>query len=441
MNKPNLLLIVVDSLRGDRILSDSRSTVTPVLDRLAASGSVFLNSISSTSYTTPNFASLLTGRYSPGHNIRCFLDRLGDVPTLPEILSAGGYHCRAEVTGPLREEVGLDRGFAGYRYREAGRTLYTGWGEELLDEIRSLPSPWFLLLHLWEIHQPRQAPRGFDSPKYGRFLYDRAVSALDREIGKIIDNSGGKTAVIVTGDHGEYVPRNRIEDLADRYKSRYIFCKRRSRALRRFFEGRARRVVAREKQGRGGGKPPSSRPGIFQVAVPHGEHLYDYLIRTPLIIHHPPLFPPRRVGEQFEQIDLLPTILGALGIEPPEGIEGRNFFPSLTGGERMAESPAYLECTYTQNRPERDQWLIGIRTARHKLIFAPHNPALEPELYDLEQDPGELHSIAAGRGDLVGRYRKLAREIFSRESAKPPPLNETEKREMVRTLQGLGYLD
>ena len=439
MKRPNLLLIVVDALRADIYPGKKRTARTPAIDRLGRSGTVFLNSISSTSYTTPNFASILTGRYSPGHGIRCFLDVLDDVPTLPEILSSRGYFTAAEVTGPLRAPVGLDRGFDEYHYRPAETNVHSAWGDEILERIREFRSPWFCLLHLWAVHQPRTVPPSYDRKRYGDTLYERSVSALDQKLGEIIEAAGDDTMVVLTGDHGEYVPRNRLEDLADRYKFYYMRLKWMNSRFQKLLGRRAAVIVSRRKRRLARKNLPES--GFFQVMVPHGEHIYDYLIRTPLIINYPPRFPGRRIPDQFAQVDLLPTLLESLGIDPPSEIDGRSLYGAIVRGEEIPPRPAYLECTYTQHRPEKSQWLIGLRTNRRKFIFAPFNSLRQPELYDLEKDPAERTNIASRFPTRVEEYRRRALEHFSRKGEKAIEITGREKEVMVQTLRGLGYLD
>ena len=76
--RKNLLIIVLDCLRSDAVFSDDRSTYTPNLDRLCALGRTYPNTITSATYTTPSFASLLTGLYPSAHGVR----------------SLGGTNCR-----------------------------------------------------------------------------------------------------------------------------------------------------------------------------------------------------------------------------------------------------------------------------------------------------------------------------------------------------------
>jgi arylsulfatase A-like enzyme len=106
--RPNILMVVLDCARSDRWLGPDKTARTPTLDRLAAEGVCLSTTIVETAATTPAFAGLLTGTYSFRHGISSVGGyRLSaDLPTLPELLKAAGYHTYAEVTGPL---VGVAR--------------------------------------------------------------------------------------------------------------------------------------------------------------------------------------------------------------------------------------------------------------------------------------------------------------------------------------------
>src|SRR5690606_33823490 len=116
--------------------------------------------IASASSTTPCVASMLTGLYSPRHGVRSIGGhRLApDVTTLATELARAGYATIAEVTGPLGPESGLDRGFAEYTVRPASVYLSDDWGRDLVARLApgALRAPWFLFLHLWELHSPRK---------------------------------------------------------------------------------------------------------------------------------------------------------------------------------------------------------------------------------------------------------------------------------------------
>jgi arylsulfatase A-like enzyme len=205
--RPNILLVVTDCARSDRWLGPGRTTVTPNVDRLAAEGVALPTTITEKACTTPSFATLLTGLYSPRHGVHLVWGyRLPEqVPILTDVLGRRGYHTYAEVSGPLLPEMGLDRGFESYVYRAPCDGLHTAWGDQFIERLRGghYRSPWFIMLHLWELHPDRRVDPECDSARFGASEYDRAVSSLDAQLGRVLGALDGNTLTIFTGDHGE----------------------------------------------------------------------------------------------------------------------------------------------------------------------------------------------------------------------------------------------
>jgi arylsulfatase A-like enzyme len=206
---PNVLLLVIDCLRSDRIFGPGRTCKTPNIDRLAARGTTFSNIFVENSMTAPSFTSIFTGRYAGNHGVVGMVGvRLADsIPTLAEIFTANGYVTYAEATGPLNPILGVDRGFAYFNFRHQHEYYFSAWGDRLLARFaqREFVDPFFFLLHFWEAHVPFQVQGQFDSPEFGATAYDRAISGLDAFIGKILAHVTDDTLVILTGDHGECV--------------------------------------------------------------------------------------------------------------------------------------------------------------------------------------------------------------------------------------------
>jgi arylsulfatase A-like enzyme len=179
------------------------------MDELVSQGTSFPNVYVENSLTTPSFASIFTGKYSGNHGV---IGMVGvklnaESVTMAEIFSANGYNTYAEATGPLNPLLGYDRGFSHYHFRNQAEYFFSDWGDNLLRRMQSgaFEPPYFLMVHFWEVHVPRQVPPEFEAPEYGETAYDRSVSALDAYIGKLVDSAGQDTAMILTGDHGECV--------------------------------------------------------------------------------------------------------------------------------------------------------------------------------------------------------------------------------------------
>ena len=122
-NAPNVLVIVVDTLRADHVSSYgySRAT-TPNLDRMAQQGVLFENAISTCSWSLPSHVSLLTGRYQFEHGVGAVQPEpwlgwgsqgLGRLPTLGEALEQKGYRTGAFSANRtyFSRDLGFGRGF------------------------------------------------------------------------------------------------------------------------------------------------------------------------------------------------------------------------------------------------------------------------------------------------------------------------------------------
>ncbi len=207
--KPNVILLVIDCLRSDRILGSDLTCKTPNIDKLVRRGTSLPNIFVENSITTTSFTSIFTGLYSGNHGITGMAGvRLDNkLTTMAEIFSSNGYKTYAEVTGPLNPLLGIDKGFANYKYRNHHDYFFTDWGNSLVEKLREgyFVAPYFLLVHFWEAHVPVQVPDEFDSPAYGTTKYDRSISALDSYIRRLLEHTGQDTLIILTGDHGECV--------------------------------------------------------------------------------------------------------------------------------------------------------------------------------------------------------------------------------------------
>lgn len=440
--QPNVLLLLVDAMRADRAWGAERSCVTPVLDSLIKQSTYFRNAFSVASMTTCCTASILTGTYPFEHGIRSLGDhRLRrDLSTLAEAFREAGYYTWAEVTGPLLPQVGLNRGFEAYGHRDYGQTLDTDWPQEWLARLARYPQPWFGLLHLWELHHPRRVTPAFNHERYGRHVYDRAVSSLDNQLGRLLEALPDNLVLILTGDHGEYVAPAGQASLAARVKRPFKWIKRRipgARELKRFTPAlfsAMDRLSGQEKH-------------LYYQWLGHGFHVYDYLVSVPLMFHAPGIFPAGHVVDHLaSHVDLLPTLRAAFELPAAPPRAGINLLPlTQDGGQDASGRTLYLEASGGRILPQPVQWLGAIRTGRYKYVRGLSSDAVPEELYDLQQDPAEQHNLAGQRPDLAAEYRQVLGHILA--SASQPETEEetgytpAELEALQEQLRRLGYVD
>ncbi len=404
--RPNVLFLLVDCMRADAL--GGRGVPTPHLDALVARGGRFTQMIASASSTTPCVATMLTGLYSPRHGVRSIgAHRLHpDVTTLGSRLGAAGWHTIAEVTGPLGTENGLDRGFAEYHLRPASLYLSDDWGRDLVARVAGggLPSPWFLFLHLWELHAPRKILPGFRGRRFGTTRYDRALASLDATLTALLDALPADTIVLLHGDHGE---RLMTSTLAYRWYR-----------LRRDVLG-ARRT---------------------QKLEGHETDVYEDLIRVPLAIVAPGRVPAgARTDQLVRQVDLTPTILDLCGVAPPPGLDGVSLLPAICD-QRALGLEAFLEAFGRVRGTERDR-RRGWRTERWKYVEAPHAPDVADELFDLIADPRERHNLAAREPEQAAVLRARVAAVEAAAVGEGPALSAEEEEAVAARLRDLGYIE
>jgi arylsulfatase A-like enzyme len=404
--RPNVLFLLIDCMRADAL--GGRGVPTPNLDALVAQGGRFTQAIASASSTTPCVATMLTGLYSPRHGVRSIgSHRLHpNVATLATTLGAAGYATIAEVTGPLGTENGLDRGFAEYHLRPASVYLSDGWGRDLIARIAhdGMAAPWFLFLHLWELHAPRKVLPAHRSRRYGATRYDRALASLDATLAPLLAALPPDTVVVLHGDHGE---RLMGSTLAYRWYR-----------LRRDLLGASR----------------------TQKLEGHETDVYEDLIRVPLAFVAPGRVPAGARSDQLvRQVDVAPTVLDLVGLPIPPGLDGVSLLPALRE-HRALGLEAFIEAFGRVRGTERDRRL-GWRTERWKYVEAPHAPDIPDELFDLAADPRERRNLAASEPAQTAALKARVAGVEASAVGEGEALSAEEEAAVEARLRDLGYIE
>ena len=385
----NVLLVTIDTLRGDALGTYGGEAATPNVDRLAARGMKFTFAHAHAVVTLPSHASILTGRYPFEHGVRDNAGyRLEDhADTLAEIAKAGGLATGAFVGAfPLDRQFGLTQGFDVYR-DVGGRMVAQGdfafterRAEEVVSDARAWidtqPGKWFAWVHVFDPHAAYAPPPPFDG-QYQSDPYAGEVAYVDHALGPLIETAGRSsrpTVVIVTADHGEGL-------------------------------------------------------GEHGEAT-HGTFAYESTLRVPLILAQigpgAGSEPGRTVDAPVQHIDIVPTIVDALELRGPDGLPGRTL---LAADDRQPRLTYFEAMTPMLKRG----WapLSGVINGRNKYIDLPIR-----ELYDLATDPREelnlATSDAARAGVLVADLRRLGAVL--------PGEQRAENAAVRAKLESLGYV-
>ena len=411
MTPPNVLLLVVDSLRADIVFGDRVST--PSLDAFCARGAALTGCVCTTTTTTPSFSSILTGCYPPKHGVRGLQGYTlsAELATMPEVVNRAGYTTYAEVTGPLLESTGVLRGFDHHRHRPAYRVPFFGWRDAVVAAMRSYVQPWFMLLHIWEVHRPYRAPPDF-TKRRDKAGYEAAVAATDRWLEPVFEvaAAGGECLTVITGDHGEDYARSSVE----------VTLVRQGRRARRYL--------------RLGAWLPALDRKLASAEIGHGFALHEHLVRVPLIISGAGT-PRVVVDDQVRHVDLLPTLAELCGLGAPTGIDGRSVAPLLRG-ETLPEEPVYMEAVGVKLAGDR---LRGARLPGFKLL---ERGSGRPVLVRLEEgNPrSEGRNVIKQHPEVAARLQDYIARVSASEAGAGTGMSSEEEAVVEQHLRDLGYL-
>jgi arylsulfatase A-like enzyme len=434
---PSIVVILIDTLRADHLGCYGYERLTsPNIDRLAAGATLFENAIAQGSWTKPSVASIFTSLFPSVHatgsgtRLRRKVDgdRLVMVPAGDDAPATTGQLPMAVFT--------MAEAFREARYRTVGLVANSlvgpedGYGQGFeryttIDDVgltaearRWIASqgerPFLLYLHYMAPHAPYEPPREFDR-------FRRTGSSFQ------IHNSATKDSINFTRTLRP--SDDDLRSLVDRYDGEIL----RADAL----VGEILTTLADVKR---------LDRTIIVVTSDHGEefmehgmvwhesiHLYEELVRVPLIASVPGARAGLRVSAPVMLIDLAPTLLDLALVPVPEEMQGRSFAPAFSA-EAIEPQRTFVESL---------DWghLAAVRDDSLKLIYNREAPSIE--LYDLRRDPRERNDLSKSReGARTGLVSALARRAeLNREHGGRIPLEMSALREdQKERLRSLGYI-
>jgi arylsulfatase A-like enzyme len=416
-----VVLISIDTLRRDHLsLYGYPRRTTPGIDALGREAMVFEDAVSTSSWTLPAHASLMTSTVPSVHGATSSKVGLSpEWPGLPRLLADAGYFTQAMVTHVyLAKEYGFGEGFDRHRYFPETRAAEVTDQAIHFLEARG-DSDFFLFLHYYDPHwhydPPAPYDRAFDPTYQGeatgvwwdfkelgpesidprdlhhiRALYDGEILYTDRQVERLFQEMKRlevfeNALVVVTSDHGEeFLDHGQWE---------------------------------------------------------HQKTLYEEQLRIPLLVKlpngHAGARGPRRVSGQVSLIDVAPTVLDTLGIPAPPSFEGRSLL--VPRGGEAEETEAWAETEHTIDGSRKLALRRG--ASGRKSIFTLTQGDLRIELFDLERDPGETVRLDPGgsREALENRLAEYLAESAARRRGKTLPGVELHPEDLER-LRSLGYL-
>ena len=424
-NPPNVILIVLDTLRSDRLsLNGYARKTSPNLDSWALSRGVsFSQVVAPAPWTLPSHVSIFTGLDSLSHGANTGDPMPSTLQSMAELLRDNGYTTHATTGGAyLTDAYGVMQGFDSYRYfyrpvidsSEAGNDLTEGIGHSIEWLGENTDRPFFLLFHTYEIHTPYRAREPFFSrfhePRPGDPLPPVDTLAFE----PIRENGYEMTAGLQARFGDPASPFQRISDdhfpmVNALYDSGVAYA---DLHLKRLFD---------EIEALG-----LDDDTVIVVTSDHGESLgergkadhkslEDWELLVPLVIAAPDKLRAagRQVSTQVRLIDIFPTVLELIGLQPPDDLDGRSLVP-------LFDDPLAAHPEDAWSYASSSNFGLSLRRAG-RLKYTFNNSAWHPihgreSLYRLDIDPTTSTDVAATDQDTAELRRETA-ETFDRRTS------------------------
>lgn len=397
----NIILITLDTTRADHLSCyDADHVQTPNLDALAAAGTIFDRCISQVPLTLPAHTTILSGSYPAFHQVRdngSFVVPEG-LELLSETLQRRGFATSAFISAyVLHRKWGLNRGWDYYgdsfRFSKL-KTVSLSNIQKLAGDVLPEAEAWlekngkrrfFSWIHLYDPHSPYTPPEPFAS-LYRSNPYQGEMAYMDAELGKFFSFLKARglwdnTLIVAAGDHGEMLGEHG-EDT-------------------------------------------------------HGLFIYEAAVHVPLIIRSPWRLPAHRVARTVELVDIVPTILEALGIAPGKTQQGKSLLRLAFGDKSEGSGQALCETWYPRLHYGWSE-LTAIYKDGYKFIEAP-----QEELYDLANGGGAENDNLWLKKSAIGNKMKKSLLVFQARIARDSLSSTTQaalSREDRQKLAALGYL-
>jgi arylsulfatase A-like enzyme len=454
--RPNILLITIDTLRADHLSAYGyvRNT-SPTLDRLAAEGLRFDRPAVQWPKTGPSFTSIFTATYPKDNKI---VRKIGiplpmEYKLLAEMLKEEGYSTHAVVAnGAVASEFNFHQGFDTYieSWKVEGVDGPLNVANRVTDEALTIAEgldgekPYFLWVHYLDPHFPYTPPAEWVDMFVGDEHYDASVPIK-------VDRTKARRQM---GAIGRDQMLNDSEEMAfyeAQYDAEIAFT---DSEIERLLEGLSGKGLM-DTTLTAVTSDHGESLGEHRYYFDHGRFSFQTCLRVPFILHFPGVIEPQVDFEPVQLIDLSPTILDIVGAPIVDGtwMQGHSLLPRIFGTEEELEHErvAFSEAGYALN----GNWQKIVQDERYKLILVRAAQSqrwiggmgIKWVLYDLSEDPGETNNLATVREEDARRLQKhlvawLNKEPFNVGVAGEVPTDEGEMDEETREqLKALGYLN
>ena len=440
---PNIVLIVQDTLRRDRLSSYGYERETsPNLDRLAERGLLFEEAYATSSWTWPSTTSIFTGMLSPSHGVTsgesCYLP--SSINTVSEMLQRGGYTTIGISGNPLiGSSKNFDQGFE--TFYDSASTFRSSelFMPSALDWLRmNAGTRFFMYLHLVDTHDPHPVRPEHRKEFVGPRPNDMSADAFHEYTNKLRrgrsfrGNRQWETARVVSEAHQQY-----LSDL-------YDGCV----ATGDYWVGELLDTLD---------ELELTGETVVALTSDHGEELFDHgmlahshtvngeLVRAPLVLAGPGVPSGVRSSTPISNRHLAETLARIGGVR----MDGLQDGLDLTSPELLPDGPVFFSTTMGWWERWYQTPLHGMRRGDWVLHFAPEagefraeqsTPGGESNLYNVA-GTGVPEGEPADEATREAELRAFLIESLEKQAASRTHYSVESGEETRGMLEGIGYIE
>lgn len=410
VSSPNIIMIVVDTLRADHLpLYGYARDTAPNISALASSSVVFENAYSAAPWTLPSYASMLLGKFAFNHDYYIIPSQAATEKMLPGLLQDNGYRTVSVQTNAfvlyLHEGFDEKADFTddNIGFNDGAAVNYAiNWVNNWSNGNKSF----FLFVGLISPHWPYKTNNGFLS----NFVMDQTYTSSPQTLVTFpSDNDGVIKYAALPGDvqakigtpgNGQYYMDSRLYvaayDSEIRYADEQIGRLISTLKSRNMYDNSI--IIITSDHG--------ENMVEHNTYFTHGNNLYNSLLHVPLLIKFPGQTSTKKIDGGVRTIDILPTALDYAGIDAG-AVDGKSLLPVINDANvDLAQRPVIsymLMDIITWSR------MVSVVKDGYKFIKNPTGP----ELYDMAADKDETSNLSASETEKVNDLNEYLMQFYA----------------------------
>ena len=442
----NIYLILLDSLRADHVYGNKKSSITPNLDLLVSQGTNFTNAFSASDHTGVSWLAIISALFPINSKTNPYKFN-SSIKTFVEIFKANNYQTFCFFPDISFFKILSKKFDNSIIYEYSDRDQYSKNKEKRFRQLKQIiksqntSGPCLNCIHLMDLKYPYTIPDEFNNNNFGKDRQDRRLSYLDKILGDLFQSIDIENSIVIlSSDHGDYLPvtGHNLEDIPTiqnfMRKGKKIFPRLEPTGIRMFEIMKKTAAGIRKKNL----EKKLSELELRSFNDRNQDVLFDEIIHVPLIFVGKDI-PKMKISSLVRHVDILPTVFSLTGLSYNESnFDGQNLVPIMKG-DQTNDLIAYIESGPANENLEGK--VIGLRSLLYKYFRSRSNPNNMIHLYDLTEDPLELHNIADVNIEIVENMEtKLQNFLKNDNDQKVDEITTEDRKKIEDELKKLGYI-